>query len=256
MNTHDVLAISGLETECVVGVYPHERGEPQPLRVDLDLHVDTEGAGRSARLSRTVDYDRMAQEIVFLLKSCRFGLLETAAVALASYVLSPPGPGERRAGVLGVRLKLIKPRALPRGAEASLEIRRESSWARTVREDSAFGSVNVVFESREASIFRVNIAPRRRTSMHRDVREHQAGNGAVSRSRRWEHAADFRQCASACAQFVSHLLESNPSLAIHSLRPLADFGPRDRVGGHDRRSRLGAWDLAMGFQQSAVMADD
>jgi dihydroneopterin aldolase len=170
----DVLAISGLETECVVGVYPHERDRPQPLRVDLDLYVDTEHAAKSARLSRTVDYDRMAQEIVFLLKSCRFGLLETAAGALASYVLSPPGPGEQRAPVLGVRLKLIKPNALPRGAVASLEIRRESDWVKPLREETTFGNVETLFESREASIFRVNLAPRMKSSLHREVSPHEA----------------------------------------------------------------------------------
>jgi dihydroneopterin aldolase len=172
--TRDVLAISGLETECVVGVYPHERDRPQPLRVDLDLYVDTEHAARSARLSRTVDYDRMAREIVFLLKSCRFGLLETAAGALASYVLAPPGPGEHRAAVLAVRLKLIKPEALPRGAEASLEIRRENTWVKLGLEETRFGNIETLFESREASIFRVNLAPRQKTALHAETRPHEA----------------------------------------------------------------------------------
>jgi dihydroneopterin aldolase len=173
--THrDVLAITGLETECVVGVYPHERNRQQPLRVNLDLYVDTEQAAKSAKLSRTVDYDRMTQEIVFLLKSCRFGLIETAAAALASYVLAPPGPGEQRAHVLGVRLVLIKPQALPRGAEASLEIQRERDWVEVTREETSFGNVEVLFESREASIFRVNLAPSAECALHRDTRPHEA----------------------------------------------------------------------------------
>jgi FolB domain-containing protein len=173
--THrDVLAISGLETECVVGVYPHERDRQQPLRVDLDLYVDTEHAAKSAKLSRTIDYDRMTREIVFLLKSCRFGLIETAAGALASYVLAAPGPGEQRAHVLGVRLKLIKPHALPRGTEASLEIRRERDWVKITEEQTAFGNVEVLFESREASIFRVNLAPNRKCALHRETRPHEA----------------------------------------------------------------------------------
>lgn len=174
MTHRDVLAISGLETECVVGVYPHERDRPQPLRVDLELYVDTENAAKSAKLSRTVDYDRMTREIVFLLKSCRFGLIETAAGALASYVLAPPGPGEHRAHVLGVRLKLIKPQALPRGAEASLEIHREREWVKITEERTPFGNVEVLFESREASIFRVNLAPNRKCALHRDTRDHEA----------------------------------------------------------------------------------
>ena len=95
----DVIAIHGLETECVVGVYPHERGTPQPLFIDVELSVDTEAAARSEKLSYSIDYDGLASQLVFLLQSCRFRLLETAAHALCAYLLSPPAPGERRAQV-------------------------------------------------------------------------------------------------------------------------------------------------------------
>ena len=109
MPARDVLSITGLGCECVVGVYPHERGRPQPLRIDIDLFVDTDAAGRSGRLSRTVDYDAAAQAVIFLLQSCRFGLLETAAHALSKFLLAPPAAGESRAAIQSVRLKLIKP---------------------------------------------------------------------------------------------------------------------------------------------------
>lgn len=160
MPARDVLSITGLETECVVGVYPRERGRPQSLRLDIDLHVDTESAGRSGRLSRTVDYDVTARAVVFLLQSCRFGLLETAGRALATFLLAPPAAGERRAAIQAVRIKLIKPQALEGSAIASLQVERDASWAHIRREVTSFGSVDVIHQSREAGIYRVNIAPR------------------------------------------------------------------------------------------------
>jgi dihydroneopterin aldolase len=169
-----VISIAGLETECVVGVYPRERDRPQPLRLDLELVVDTEDAAKSGRLSRTVDYDRTARQIIFLLQSCRFGLLETAAHAIAMCLLIAPAPGEQRSMISGVRLKLIKPEALPGNAVASLEIEREASWARTQRLDLPFGHVDVIHESPEAGIYRLSFAPRVEARLHEVDRAHES----------------------------------------------------------------------------------
>lgn len=173
MPARDVLSITGLGCECVVGVYPHERGRPQPLRIDIDLFVDTDAAGRSGRLSRTVDYDAAAQAVIFLLQSCRFGLLETAAHALSKFLLAPPAAGESRAAIQSVRLRLIKPEALPGGALASLQVERDAAWAHIRRDVVPFGSVDVLHESREARIHRVNIAPRQDVDLaeHEEARE-------------------------------------------------------------------------------------
>lgn len=170
----DVLSIHGLETECVVGVYPRERGRPQPLSLDIDLTVDTEPAATSGKLSKAVDYDATAQALVFLLQTCRFGLLETAAHALARYLLSHPLPTERQARVHAVRIRLVKPQALPGSAVASLTIQRDSSWAVVPRESRAFGSVDVILDCPEASIVRLNLAPGAEVALHEHHEAHDA----------------------------------------------------------------------------------
>jgi dihydroneopterin aldolase len=166
VSARDTLSIRALETECVVGVYPRERGRPQPLSLDIDLAVDSEAAASTGRLSRTVDYDATAEAIVFLLQSCRFGLLETAAHALARYLLAEPLPSERRARVQWVRIQLVKPQALSGAAVASLTIERDASWANARREPTEYGSTDVVVECREATIVRVNLAPGSEVSLH------------------------------------------------------------------------------------------
>jgi dihydroneopterin aldolase len=234
VTAHDVLAISGLETECVVGVYPHERDRPQPLRVDLDLYVDTEQAARSARLSRTVDYDRMTREIIFLLKSCRFGLIETAAGALASYVLAPPGPGEQRAAVLGVRLKLIKPQALPRGAERvsdppRAQLGEDHRRANVVRQP---GSVVRVARGQH---LRVNLAPKQRVRCIGNARS-RSRDGVDRRPGGWQPAPPFGQRATLRGRNSAHLFESDRALAIHPVRALADLRQRVRDRWRHRRT--------------------
>jgi FolB domain-containing protein len=170
----DVLSIHGLETECVVGVYPRERGRPQPLSLDIDLTVDTEPAAASGKLSKAVDYDATAQALVFLLQTCRFGLLETAAHALARYLLSHPLPTQRQARVHAVRIRLVKPQALAGSAVASLTIEREASWAAVPREPCAFGSVDLILDCREASIVRLNVAPGAEVALHEHHEAHDA----------------------------------------------------------------------------------
>ncbi len=155
----DVISIRGLGTECVVGVYPRERGRPQPLILDIDLGLDTEPAARTGRLSHTVDYDATQRAVIFLLHTARFGLLETAAHALATYLLAPPAPTQREARVLWVKIQLIKPEALRGNAVAALTIERDASFAVVERRATAYGSVDVVFDSREATIVRMNFSP-------------------------------------------------------------------------------------------------
>ena len=58
----DVQAISttifvrGLSVSANIGLYAHEQGLTQPLVIDADLHIETDGW---SRLSDTVNYERV-----------------------------------------------------------------------------------------------------------------------------------------------------------------------------------------------------
>jgi len=155
----DVIRIADLTVDCVVGVYPHERNASQPLRVQLELRLDTEEAAVRERLSQTVHYAATAAQVVFLLRSCRFRLLETAAHTLARYLLSPPAPGERRGQVGAVKVTLEKPGALLGFAVPSLTIEREAAWATFTQESKPWGTVDVIHETQSAGIYRLNLEP-------------------------------------------------------------------------------------------------
>jgi dihydroneopterin aldolase len=162
----DVIEIRGLRVECVVGVYPHERDQPQPLEIDVSLELDTEWAGESQRLRRTVDYAAIASQIAFLLQSCRFFLLETAGHALTRFLLAPPALGEERARIQAVTVRLTKPMALGGNGVPSLVIHRDASQVVLEHEDKPFGTVDIVHVTREVGIYRLNVAPGRSIPLH------------------------------------------------------------------------------------------
>lgn len=169
----DCIELNGLEVDCVVGLYPRERHVPQRLRLDLAMYFPTELAARKEQLSSTVDYAAIAAQLGFLLRSCEFRLLETAAHALARYLLAPPALGERRAQLERVRLRLTKPFALGATTVPSLTIERERHWVDIAREHKPFGIVEIIHETEEAGIYRLNIAPGAHIPLHvhRQMRE-------------------------------------------------------------------------------------
>lgn len=162
----DWIRISGLMVDCVVGVYPSERDVVQPLRVDAELCLDTEAAAKSERLSRSIDYAAISAQLAFLLRSSRFRMLETAAHVLCRYLLAPPAAGERRAAIQRVRLTLTKPSALGGAAVPSLEIERDATQVVLTHEQKPFGTVDIVHETRDAGIYRLNVAPGKGIPLH------------------------------------------------------------------------------------------
>ncbi|HEY6880826.1 MAG TPA: dihydroneopterin aldolase [Polyangiales bacterium] len=200
----DVIALEGLVVDCVVGVYPHERDTPQPLRVDVYMELDTRAAGTHQRLRESVDYAAIAGQLTFLLTACRFRLIETAAHALAGYLLLPPARGEVRAQIDAVRLKLTKSFALSGRAIPYVEVRREAGEYQLSTESSKFGDVDIVFERRSFGIYRLNIDPGQSIPLHVHRQMHESelvlGDGLLCQGKpapagtvfHWPHGAAHR----------------------------------------------------------------
>jgi FolB domain-containing protein len=162
----DWIRIRGLAIDCVVGLYPHERDVLQPLVLDAEMCLDTEPAASRERMRLSVDYAAISHQLAFLLKNSRFRMLETAAHALSRYLLAPPAPGERRVQISRVRLRLEKPTAIGGLAVPSLEIERDAAGIVIGQEHKAFGTVDVIHETQDAGIYRLNIAPRQGIPLH------------------------------------------------------------------------------------------
>ncbi len=162
----DVVGIKGIEIDCVVGVYPHERDIPQRLIADVSMVLDTSATGARERISSTVDYHQAAAQVVFILETCRFRLIETAGHALARLLLLPSATKDPRPRVERVEICLTKPKALDGKAIPYIRVERDASWGICRRKEECFGSVDLVYETPEVGIYRLNIKSRGVIPLH------------------------------------------------------------------------------------------
>ncbi|SIQ21491.1 dihydroneopterin aldolase [Alkalispirochaeta americana] len=94
------------EVSCIIGVRPAERQAEQPLVVDLAMEYDFSRAAARDDLADAVDYSAVARLVADHLRESRYGLLEAAAVGVAS-LITTSYPVVRR-----VIVELRKPRAM------------------------------------------------------------------------------------------------------------------------------------------------
>lgn len=158
----DTISIEELRVNCVIGVYPEERLREQLVILDLELYGDTSRAGHSGKLRFSCDYDRLAEELSTLLRFRRYRLLETATEELSAlaFGLHP--------WIESMRLKIRKPLALDgRARGAGVCVQRERADYPRGFESSRFGSVDILFESREAGLYLLNVDPGASIPAHR-----------------------------------------------------------------------------------------
>lgn len=160
----DAIRLEGLEVACVIGVNPDERDREQPLLVRVELGLELARAGVSTELGDTLDYARIAEEIVGMLKFRRYGLLETAAEELSAMLLAVHPQVE------SVRLHLDKPGALTGARSAGVSVARTSADFPRRHEVTRFGTVEVVLETAEAGLYLLHVEPGRTILPHRHAR--------------------------------------------------------------------------------------
>jgi dihydroneopterin aldolase len=118
--TADVVFITGLEVETVIGIHPWEREMRQALRLDVELGVDVARAAAADDIQAALDYGAVAQALVEFGAQHRFNLIETFAARAAEML-------HQRFAVARLKLTLHKPGALREADEVGVRIER--SWA-------------------------------------------------------------------------------------------------------------------------------
>ncbi|HEX4337155.1 MAG TPA: dihydroneopterin aldolase [Polyangiaceae bacterium] len=150
----DLIRIRGLEMDCIVGINPHERERNQRVHLDVAFGLDLSPAGRTGRIALTCNYDEIATEIIAVLKFRRFHLIEMATEELAAMLLG------MYTALVFVEIRLDKPAALDgRARAASVEIHRAREAFPTEKRTTPSGYVELLLETRDASLTRVGIAP-------------------------------------------------------------------------------------------------
>ena len=120
MTTDDRVELRGLRVLARVGVPPEERRRPQPLEVDLDVHIDLTAAGRSDDLNDTVDYGGICSAAERAVAAAPAALLEHLAERVSDAVLA----ADDRVQEVAVAVRKVRPPVASHLATAGVSLRR------------------------------------------------------------------------------------------------------------------------------------
>jgi dihydroneopterin aldolase len=84
----DRIELTGLRVRGRHGVFDFERADGQDFVVDVALETDTRAAATSDRLTDTIDYGALAQQLAAVIGGEPVNLLETLAARLADSCLA------------------------------------------------------------------------------------------------------------------------------------------------------------------------
>ena len=85
--SQDEIHLTEFDVVTIIGVLPEERIREQPVVVGISMALNVDYAALTGDLSATVDYSQLSKTVALILKKGRFRLLESAALALARFVL-------------------------------------------------------------------------------------------------------------------------------------------------------------------------
>ncbi len=83
----DIIVISELKIETLIGIYAWEKTVPQTIQLDLEVGLRGEHAAKSGRIGDTIDYSQVVGRIEQLFKEQHFLLLEKAGEAIADMIV-------------------------------------------------------------------------------------------------------------------------------------------------------------------------
>lgn len=117
MDAGDVIFVHDLVVQAIIGVLPHERTTPQPVRIDLEITVDTRTAAASGELDDTLDYATLATDVQALAMQAQCLLVETLAEKIAALTL-------QQSRAQAVQVTVTKPDALEHAEGVGVRIFR------------------------------------------------------------------------------------------------------------------------------------
>ncbi|MEW6445396.1 MAG: dihydroneopterin aldolase [Pseudomonadota bacterium] len=115
----DIVFISDLRIQTIIGIYDWERVTRQSVRLDLEMGWDNRAPAADDDIIHALDYKAVAQRLVKFIGESEFLLVETMAEAVAGIILNDFGSP-------WVRVRVSKPGAVKGAAEVGVLIERGS----------------------------------------------------------------------------------------------------------------------------------
>jgi dihydroneopterin aldolase len=116
----DIIFLTGLTTECIIGIWDWERKVKQKVVIDLEMGADIRKAAASDTIDDTLDYKRVSKRLLQFVGDSEFQLVETLTERIAQVIVT-------EFGVPWVRVRLNKQGAIrgSSGVGILIERRRE-----------------------------------------------------------------------------------------------------------------------------------
>jgi dihydroneopterin aldolase len=113
----DIIFISDLRIETIIGIYDWERKVRQTVSLDLEMAADIRTAAATDSIEDTLNYKAVAKRLIAFVGDSEYQLVETLAEKIAGIVID-------EFNVSWVRLKLHKPGALRGSRDVGIQIER------------------------------------------------------------------------------------------------------------------------------------
>ena len=113
----DIVYISDLRIETIIGIYDWEREIRQIVSIDLEMAADNRKAAATECIDDALNYKAVAKRLIRFVEESEFQLVETLAERIAEIVLD-------EFDVDWLRLKLGKPGAVTGSREVGVIIER------------------------------------------------------------------------------------------------------------------------------------
>jgi len=113
----DIVFISDLDIDTVIGIYDWEREIQQTVRLNLEMSAEVGAAASTDKIEDALDYKAVAKRLIAFVGSSQFGLVETLAERCAEIVLE-------EFPVQWLRLRLEKPGAVRGSRSVGILIER------------------------------------------------------------------------------------------------------------------------------------
>jgi len=84
----DIIFISELAVETIIGVYDWEREIKQPVLFDIEMSGDCARAAGTDSVEDTLNYKAVAKAVIGFVENSEFQLVETLAEQVAGLILS------------------------------------------------------------------------------------------------------------------------------------------------------------------------
>ncbi|MFT3987600.1 dihydroneopterin aldolase [Aestuariivirga sp.] len=109
--------VRDLELQALIGIYDHEKVQPQRIIVNIDLSVN-EGAGpKDDDIGHVVSYEIVVKKVEAIIAAGHINLVETLCEKIAASCLT-----DRR--VAAARVRVEKPDIIPNARSVGVEIER------------------------------------------------------------------------------------------------------------------------------------